>query len=180
MYLGRQQPGESIDTVEQRSRSATRPERSIYIRDENTGEFWSPTWPSAGAGRRRWFGTAKATRSSSTTAIVCGRRCWNLLPLQDPIKFVRLKLKNVGCRPRRLSATFYAEWVLGTDREQTAMHIVTAVDPDSGAVLARNPFNDGLCFARGFRRRRLCGHELLPRTALSSWAAMAACHRPEA
>ena len=44
-------------------------------------------------------------------------------------------------RPRRLSATGYVEWVLGDLRAKTAMHVTTEVDPDSGALLARNPYN---------------------------------------
>src|SRR6202035_2365177 len=42
---------------------------------------------------------------------------------------------------RRLSATYYAEWVLGTSRGQTALHIVTEHDPESGAILARTAFH---------------------------------------
>ena len=116
------------------------PGEVIFIRDENTGEFWSPTWPSAGGGAalvRHGQGYTIFEHNSHSVR----QEVLEFVALQDPIKFVRLKLKNEGRRPRRLSATFYAEWVLGTDREQTAMHIVTAVDPNSGAVLARNPFN---------------------------------------
>ena len=38
------------------------------------------------------------------------------VPLADPIKISRLTLRNVSGRPRRLSVTAYAEWVLGTSR----------------------------------------------------------------
>src|SRR5260370_38100367 len=64
-----------------------------------------------------------------------------LAAADDPVKFLRLTIRNLGPAPRRLSATFYAEWVLGTIREQTAMHIVTEVDPATGALFARNAFN---------------------------------------
>src|SRR5207244_3354499 len=45
-----------------------------------------------------------------------------------------------GDAARRLSATFYAEWVLGTARDLSAAHVRTEVDPESGALLARNAF----------------------------------------
>src|SRR6185437_6982515 len=44
-------------------------------------------------------------------------------------------------RPRRLSATAYAEWVLGDLPPKTAMHVVTEIDANSGALLARNSYN---------------------------------------
>ena len=38
------------------------------------------------------------------------------VPMGDPIKISRLKIRNTSQRPRRLSITAYAEWVLGTSR----------------------------------------------------------------
>jgi cyclic beta-1,2-glucan synthetase len=52
-----------------------------------------------------------------------------------------LKLRNESGRPRKLSATGYVEWVLGDLRARSAMHVSTEVDPESGALLARNPYN---------------------------------------
>ncbi len=63
------------------------------------------------------------------------------MPPSDPVKLICLKVRNTGRQPRRLSATFYAEWVLGTVRDQAPMNVVTEIDVDSGALLARNPFN---------------------------------------
>src|SRR5262249_50817683 len=75
-----------------------------------------------------------------------------------PVKLIRLKVRNRTGRPRRLSATFYAEWVLGTVRDQAAMNVVTEVDPESGALLARNVFNTDyasqVAFADVLRRPR--------------------------
>ena len=61
-----------------------------------------------------------------------------LVPPDDPVKLVCLTVRNNGDRPRRLSATFYAEWVLGTVRENAPLQVVCERDPESGAVLARN------------------------------------------
>src|SRR6185312_9965332 len=58
-----------------------------------------------------------------------------------PLKFCTLKLRNQSGRARRLSVTAYVEWLLGDLREKTAMHVVTEVEPRSGALLARNAYN---------------------------------------
>jgi cellobiose phosphorylase len=58
-----------------------------------------------------------------------------------PIKFMVLKVRNESGRSRRLSATGYAEWVLGDLRPKSAMHVITEVDLNSGALFARNHYN---------------------------------------
>lgn len=44
-------------------------------------------------------------------------------------------------RPRRITATYYAEWVLGTERSSTQPFIIPAYRPAQHALLARNPYN---------------------------------------
>jgi cellobiose phosphorylase len=61
--------------------------------------------------------------------------------LDMPVKFALLKVRNTSGRPRRLSATGYVEWVLGDLRQKSSMHVVTEIDPGSGALLARNAYN---------------------------------------
>ena len=52
-----------------------------------------------------------------------------------------LKVRNDSGRSRRLSATGYVEWALGDLRQKSAPYVVTEIDPGSGALLARNPYN---------------------------------------
>ncbi|HVQ24374.1 MAG TPA: cyclic beta 1-2 glucan synthetase, partial [Planctomycetota bacterium] len=61
--------------------------------------------------------------------------------LEAAVKFSVLRLANRSGRPRRLSATGYVEWVLGDLRPKTAMHVVTQIDPSSGALYATNAYN---------------------------------------
>ncbi len=61
--------------------------------------------------------------------------------IDAPVKFATLKLRNDSGRPRRISATGYWEWVFSDLRHRTALHIQTEMDPDSGALLARNFYN---------------------------------------
>src|SRR5262249_28677306 len=58
-----------------------------------------------------------------------------------PVKFVRLKITNRSGQRRQLSVTGYWELVLGELRDKTLMHVVTEVDPLSGALFARNPYS---------------------------------------
>ena len=62
-----------------------------------------------------------------------------LVPPDDPIKLIRLRIQNYSDRPRKLSATYYAEWVLGAARDETAMHIVTEIDPKPALFSRETP-----------------------------------------
>ena len=114
---------------------------AFYIRDEERGYFWSPTpLPSRGAmpyASRHGFGysvfehTERGIRSELTVFVA----------LDAPVKFTILKVRNESGRSCRLSVTGYVEWVLGELRSKSTMHVVTEIDPNSGALFARNPYN---------------------------------------
>ena len=114
---------------------------AIYIRDEELGHFWSPTpLPSPGA-------TPYATRHGFGYSVFehmergIRSELWVYVARDAPVKFTVLKVRNESGRSRRLSATGYAEWVLGDLRPKSAMHVITEVDLNSGALFARNPYN---------------------------------------
>jgi cellobiose phosphorylase len=60
-----------------------------------------------------------------------------------PVRFSVLKVRNDSTDVRRFSATGNIEWVLGDLRPESAMHVTAEVDPNAGALSARNPFNSG-------------------------------------
>jgi cyclic beta-1,2-glucan synthetase len=126
------------------------PGEVIYLRDEATGEFWTPTplpIPSAEtAVVRHGQGYTLFEQQSHGLA----QELLLFVPSKDPIKLLRLKVRNLGSRRRRLSATFYAEWVLGTVRDQAALNVVPFLEPESGAMLARNAFNGDFAPCVGF------------------------------
>ena len=114
---------------------------AFYLRDDERGHFWSPTpLPCRGATpyvTRHGFGysvfehTERGIRSE----------LWVYVALDAPVKFTVLKVRNETARSRRLSATGYAEWVLGDLPPKSSMHVITDIDPNSGALFARNPYN---------------------------------------
>src|SRR5204862_3097815 len=83
-----------------------------------------------------------------------------------------------------VSATYYAEWVLGTWRDQAPMRVLTEVEPESGALLARSPFNQDFPGQLAFldvslRPRTLTGDRTEFLGRLGSPAAPAALGRVE-
>lgn len=113
----------------------------FYLRDEETGRYWSPTpLPRRGEGdyvTRHGFGYSVFEHSedgitSELTVYVA---------LEASIKYSVLRIRNDSDTLRKLSATAYVEWVLGDLRSKSSMHISTEADPASGALLARNPYN---------------------------------------
>jgi cyclic beta-1,2-glucan synthetase len=115
---------------------------AIYIRDDETGEVWGPT-----AQPIRLEGSTYLARHGpgySRFEHVHGGIELDLVqfvPLDDPLKVSILTIENRSGRSRRLSVTAYAEWALGPSRAASAPRIVTALDPTTGAILVRNPWN---------------------------------------
>ena len=114
------------------------PGEIVYLRDEDTGEVWTPTPLPLGP---RSVVTVKHGQGYTSYTNVSHRLHQELLvyiPPEDPIKVLCLKLRNDDNRTRRLSATYYAEWVLGSVRENAPMQVVCERDIQSGAILARS------------------------------------------
>ncbi len=114
---------------------------AFYIRDEERGHFWSPApLPSPGATpyvTRHGFGYSVFEHRSRGIR----SEMWVYVAVDAPIKFTVLKVRNESGRSRRLSAFGYAEWVLGDLRPKTTMQVITELDPNSGALFARNSYN---------------------------------------
>ncbi len=114
---------------------------ALYLRDEETGHVWSPTpLPARASTRcviRHGFGYSVFETSSGGIR----SELWVYVAVDAAVKFSVLKVRNESGRPRRLSATGYVEWVLGDLRAKSAMHVITEIDPQSGAIFARNPYS---------------------------------------
>ena len=114
---------------------------AFYLRDEDSGHFWSPVpLPARGATpyvSRHGFGYSVFEHSEGGIR----SEVWIYVATDASVKFTVIKLRNDSSRSRRLSATGYAEWVLGDLRPKSIMHVITEIDPESGALFARNPYN---------------------------------------
>lgn len=113
---------------------------ALYIRDEETGAFWSPS-PLPACGRsgyvcRHGFGYSKFEHCEAgiTSELV------TYVAMDAPVKFLVVKLSNQSQRARHLSLTGYWELVLGEWRHANLMHIVTEIDLHTGALFAHNAY----------------------------------------
>jgi len=114
---------------------------AFYLRDEETGQFWSPTpLPARGDGTyvcRHGFGYSVF----EYTQMGISSELWTYVALDAPVKLMVVKVRNRSGRARRMSVTGYWELVLGQWRHANLMHVVTAIDPNTGAMFARNVYN---------------------------------------
>jgi cellobiose phosphorylase len=114
---------------------------AFYLRDEHDGRFWSPTLSPAGGDEpyvtRHGFGYSVFEYEDD--GIESELRTF--VAVDAPLKFMLFRLKNRSGRARRLSLTGVCELVLGETRAANFPHIVTEVDPGSGALLARNAYS---------------------------------------
>jgi cyclic beta-1,2-glucan synthetase len=132
------------------------PAEALYFRDEETGAVWSPTPLPAGSSHSSQDGEVpETTRAGERIRIRHGagysifeRRSHGLdqslrlfTTVADPVKIAQIHLTNYTDRPRRLTVTYYAEWVLGPNRETMQTTIVPEFDAAQQALLARNAYN---------------------------------------
>jgi cellobiose phosphorylase len=118
---------------------------AIYIRDDELGTFWSPT-PNPvreldayrirhGQGYTRFEHNSHGIQQELLVFV----------PVDDngglPVKIQRLRLTNQSNRRRTLSVMSYADLTMGTDREETQMHVITEWDTESQAMFIYNRYN---------------------------------------
>jgi len=117
------------------------PGEAIYIRDEETGVVWSPTPMPAGADTPYVIrhGAGYSIFENQSHGI---KQKLRLFVAPDaPVKIACLRLQNLWKTPRRITVTYYAEWVLGTTRDMHQAHIMPEFVPEKHALLATNHYN---------------------------------------
>jgi len=114
---------------------------ALYLRDEETAEVWSPTpLPARAEGPYRVrHGAGYTIFEHSSHGLSQQVRMY--APPDAPLKIVRVRLENQHAYPRRITVTYYAEWVLGTSRDASQPTILPEFASEVQALLARNPYN---------------------------------------
>ncbi len=119
---------------------------AIYLRDDQSSAVWTPTplpIREKDAYRAR-HGQGYTVFEHNSHAI--DQELTVFVPVAadgsgDPVKICRLRLQNDSGRQRRLTIAYFAEWVLGSVREDQQVHVRTAFDQPSGAILASQFWN---------------------------------------
>jgi cyclic beta-1,2-glucan synthetase len=126
------------------------PGEVCYLRDEESMEYWSLT--------------PAREQVTSTYKVVYGRGYTRyhheshgllqemtvFVPVEDPVKVIKLRLQNTTTEQRRVSVTYYAEWVLGVHREGNAPFIVSEWDSENEVLMARNTYQENFRDATAF------------------------------
>jgi len=118
------------------------PGEIFYLRDDETNALWSPTAlpirvDNASYVIRHGQGYSRFEHISHGIH----SELLQFVSPDDPVKISSLTLTNASGRSRRLSITAYVEWVLGASRSITAAHVITELDPETGALFAYNPWD---------------------------------------
>ena len=113
---------------------------AYYVRDEETGRFWSLT-PRPAPGPTPYvcrhglgYSAFEHTEQRLFTEM------YVYVATDEPVKFALVTLRNLSDRDRRLSVTGFCEWVLGQTRDRGAMHVATRLDPQTGAIMATSAY----------------------------------------
>jgi cyclic beta-1,2-glucan synthetase len=117
------------------------PSEVLYLRDEESAAVWSPTPLPAGreAETMVCHGAGYTTYTKESHGL---RQEVTVFVAHDsPVKVVRLRLENVLDRHRRLTATYYAEWVLGSRREEQRAYVTSEIDHEAACILASCAWN---------------------------------------
>lgn len=130
------------------------PGEIIYIQDSESLEYWSPS-PGPVRTNNSYIirhGQGYSIFENLTSDIF--QEMTVFVPIEENIKYYKLKLRNNGNSTRKLSLSAYFEWVLGFHRSRTSHQIVTYRDKD--VFIAKNPmsleFSDKLTFVTTNRK----------------------------
>lgn len=126
------------------------PSEMCYLRDEESGDLWSATASSMntdkayiinhGRGFTRIHHERHGIEHEMTIAV----------PLDDSVKVLKFRIRNNTKIVRKISLTYYAEWVLGVRRQGSAPFIVTDWDSTSNVLLAHNVYQESFRDAHAF------------------------------
>ena len=126
------------------------PTETAFLRDEVSGEVWTAA-PTAGITEApykithgRGYSRFDHERNGITHEMIV------YVPLEDPVKIMKVKLKNNSAIQREISITYYAEWVLGVERQSNSPHIVTEWHESAKVLTARNTYQETFREATAF------------------------------
>jgi cyclic beta-1,2-glucan synthetase len=146
-----------------------RPGECLYLRDLDSNHVWSAAPKPAGGGLtyKVTHGWGYSQFEQMDGDVVHTMK--TTVPLKDPLKLIQLRLHNTSEETKRVSITYYAEWVLGVLREAQAPFIVTEWDKEHSTLLARNTYQETFRDAIGFMHIVLPHSKVKAQEQMYSW-----------
>ena len=127
-----------------------RPGEALYLRDEESVAIWTVTPAPAGhdqtchirhgMGYSEWRCVSHGLEQEQRVFVAP----------DAPIKLIRLRLRNNTRRHRRLTATYYCEWLLGSLPSVSRHHVSCRFDEAEQLIIAANPWNGDFAERRAF------------------------------
>jgi cyclic beta-1,2-glucan synthetase len=118
------------------------PGEALYLRDEETGLVWSPTPMPVGEETTHVIHHGAGYTIFESQSHGLNQKLRLFAAPAGPVKIAHLRLQNLWKRPRRITVTYYAEWVLGTRRDIQQAHVNPEFEADKHALLAINHYNN--------------------------------------
>jgi len=113
----------------------------FFLRDLDDHESWSLTPAPAGGAATYTVRHGQGSSSFEHTRRGLVQRLRVAVDPEDPVKVWHLTVENKTQQTRRVRATGYVEWTLGSHREVLRVSTITAYRSDLRTMFARNPFS---------------------------------------
>ena len=124
------------------------PGEALYLRDEETALVWSPL-PAPSRDAEPYLVRHGAGYSQFEHRSQGLKQTTRLFAAADaPVKIIKLRLENLWDRPRRVTVTYYAEWVLGVSRSATQAYIIPEYEPQQRRAAGIQPLQHRIQRAR--------------------------------
>jgi cyclic beta-1,2-glucan synthetase len=113
----------------------------LYLRDEITGSVWSPTPYPCGAGSDYLVRHGQGYTIFESYNQGFKQELKVFADPDAPVKIIEMRLENQAGGSRRVTATYFAEWVLGSHRADSGHFILPSYDNQTGSLMARNSYS---------------------------------------
>ncbi len=115
---------------------------ALYIRDEETGSFWSPTPLPIRSSSDYLIRHGQGYSIFEHTSHNIATKLTMYVDMEKSVKIYKLSLTNESQRPRKLSVTAYIEWVLGFSHANSSATVVSEWDEATQGLFAKNTYNN--------------------------------------
>jgi cyclic beta-1,2-glucan synthetase len=116
----------------------------LYLRDDESGDIWTPTPEPIPSHQPYRVRHGAGYTIFETESYGLQQTLTLFASPEDPVKIVHLQIKNMLNINRRITATFYVEWVLGTTHAESIDHLIPGYHHEHSMITTRNPYHPEL------------------------------------